>query len=546
MISKIGLLWRTARHLKPIQIYGRFWFRFYKPRIDSSSAPSNDQFNGFSTYPARRKCSMVGPFHWRLLNEGGKLDELGWVDSRRSKLWRYNQHYFDDFNAFQANKRSIWHDALIQRWINDNTQGSEPGWEPYPTSLRIVNWIKWAATRKHLPEMVVQSLSVQMRWLSKRLEWHLLGNHLFANAKALIFGGLYFHGPEAQAWLDKGMKIIGEQLPEQVLADGGQFELSPMYHALMVEDILDLVNICRPNRARLTTDQATKLEEFCKLVPRMLHWLNTVSHPDGKISFFNDAAFGVAPENGELIEYALRLGFKPLSSSDGVTDLKHTGLVRMQTKRAVVIADLARIGPDYLPGHAHADTLSFELSLDGNRIFVNSGTSVYGIGEERLRQRGTSAHNTLWLKNQDSSEVWSGFRVGARANILNREVGQVGTRLFASASHDGYARTNGGLVHTRRILLDNKSLQIIDSMTRPGSAVVHYHLHPSNSVRVIKTDCAEITTGNGRLLNLNISGASKLKVINTTWHPEFGIKIANQCLSLEISNLKCNTSLNWE
>ena len=35
------------------------------------------------------------------------------------------------------------------------------------------------------------------------------------------------------------------ELPEQILADGGHFELSPMYHALVLEDLLDLVNIAR-------------------------------------------------------------------------------------------------------------------------------------------------------------------------------------------------------------------------------------------------------------------------------------------------------------
>ena len=44
----------------------------------------------------------------------------------------------------------------------------------------------------------------------------------------------------------------------------------------------------------------------------------------------------------------------------------------------MVIFDLAQIGPDYLPSHGHADTLSFELSVYGKRVFVNSGTSMYG------------------------------------------------------------------------------------------------------------------------------------------------------------------------
>jgi hypothetical protein len=50
----------------------------------------------------------------------------------------------------------------------------------------------------------VHSLAVQARHLSRRLEYHLLGNHLFANAKALVFAGLFFQGDEADAWLADG------------------------------------------------------------------------------------------------------------------------------------------------------------------------------------------------------------------------------------------------------------------------------------------------------------------------------------------------------
>jgi hypothetical protein len=43
---------------------------------------------------------------------------------------------------------------------------------------------------------------MQVRFLRKRLEVHLLGNHLFANAKALVFAGLYFSGDEAEESID--------------------------------------------------------------------------------------------------------------------------------------------------------------------------------------------------------------------------------------------------------------------------------------------------------------------------------------------------------
>jgi hypothetical protein len=150
------------------------------------------------------------------LNEVGSLSEVGWDNLSREKLWRYNQHYFDDLNSMNASDRFHWHKALIMRWVDENPLGKGTGWEPYPTSLRIVNWVKWILERNSLEvckfsEIFNQSLATQARWLTKRIEWHLLGNHLFANAKALVFAGLYFQSIEANAWLRSGLKIISKQ-----------------------------------------------------------------------------------------------------------------------------------------------------------------------------------------------------------------------------------------------------------------------------------------------------------------------------------------------
>ena len=136
-------------------------------------------------------------------------------------------------------------------------------------------------------------------------------------------------------------------------------------------------------------------------------------HPDGEIPFFNDAAFGIAPAPGAVDDYADRLGFAAGPKPGDLSDLSASGYARLARGDAVLLLDAAPVGPDYLPAHAHADTLSFELSLFGRRVIVNSGTSVYGGGPERRRQRGTAAHSTVAIEGTDSSEVWG--RISRRA-----------------------------------------------------------------------------------------------------------------------------------
>ena len=83
-------------------------------------------------------------------------------------------------------------------------------------------------------------------------------------------------------------------------------------------------------------------------------------------------------------------------------------------------------------------------TIRGNRVLVKSGTSEYGIGAERLRQRGTAAHNTLVIEGQDSSEVWSGFRVARRACPFGLFCRSVGGTAIVECSHDGYRRLRRG------------------------------------------------------------------------------------------------------
>ncbi|WP_439633860.1 heparinase II/III family protein [Glycocaulis sp.] len=536
----------TLRHLKPQQIYHRIWFRLARPKPDLRAAPSRRPAAARWSAPARRHPSMTGATGFCFLSEPASLDEAGWDDPARDKLWRYNLHYFDDLNAADASARAHWHGALIRRWIAENPPGKGTGWEPYPVSLRIVNWIKWLLAGNTPPPGMVDSLAVQARWLMGRLEYHLLGNHLFANAKALVFAGSWFDGREADSWRQMGFSILAREFDEQILPDGGQFELSPMYHALAVEDVLDLVNITAVFADALEPGQAAQADHWRHCAPLMLRWLAVLSHPDGKISFFNDAAFGIAPDNRELAAYAGRLDLAPSPASPGPVFLEDSGYARLELDEAVLIADLAAIGPDYLPGHAHADTLSFELSLFGQRVIVNSGTSVYGTGAERQRQRGTPAHSTVNIAGENSSDVWSGFRVGRRAKISHRHVEFLPERQTATAGHDGYRHRPGRPAHTRTIALDGQRLTIEDTISAPAGnpAEAVFHLHPDVSVQQDSEAHGTLTLPGGKRVIWQAEGG-RARIAPSSWHPEFGMSLPANRLTVPLHAGRAQLTVSW-
>ncbi len=526
MLNKIHLLFNTIKYLKAGQILNRIKRKLVKPRVLLFVAPEcSDLYRNFTPViqcPQR----LYDHTFFKFLNKGFVLkDSKDWNTESQDKLWLYNLHYFDDLNAVNWQQRTVWHCDLVQKWIDENPLGFGNGWEPYPSSLRIVNWIKWFLLNDTTKQIWLDSLATQTRFLSQNLEYHLLGNHLFANAKALVFAGLFFKGEESDYWYQLGISIIKKELPEQVLSDGGNFELSPMYHAIFLEDLLDLANIHKTYGKSFPDNIVTK-------ILKMLEWLKTMCHPDSQIAFFNDTTLGVAPSFIELLNYSEQLGITYKNHKlNRLTHLEASGYVRLEQSKLVLIADVGNIGPDYIPGHGHADALSFELSLFDKRVIVNSGISTYEIGLDRCEQRGTELHSTVVIDGKNSSQVWSGFRVANRAKVSVIKKFENSKGIEISASHDGYKNLKKGVVHFRNWSVYSNSIKIVDNIIGKGVHNVRsvLPLHPSVLVGDVQGSsiCLKV---DGNVVKLNFEGNGKLKVIKSKFHQGFGYSINNKRL----------------
>ena len=471
-----------------------------------------------------RPPSMSAEMTFSLLNETRRVGDGRWDANSPSRLWSYNVHYFDDLNAIDSQDRTPWHVNAIANWVLRHPPASSDAWAPYPTSLRAVNWIKWALRTGKLDDAATYSLATQLRVLRQRLEYHLLANHLFVNAKALVFGGLFFEGKEAEGWLNKGMALLEREIPEQILYDGGQFERSPMYHALALEDILDLINATTAFRTGIHPKWAALIESWPAVAERMGAWLTTMCHPDHGISFFNDAALGIAPNSYALRDYATQLGVP--QSRFAECDLSASGYARLQRGNWCAIFDAAPVGPDYQPAHAHADTLAFELSLGAERVITNSGTSTYEQGPQRDRERSTEAHNTVVLDNENSSEVWASFRVARRAKPFERRAEFHADRAFASCAHDGYRRLSGTPVHRRDLHVRPDTVSWTDYLEGIGRHTIKgvIPVHPNIQVEILGAT-AQLKTSSGQVLRLRTNGINELKLARGTYAPEFGVLV---------------------
>jgi uncharacterized heparinase superfamily protein len=476
------------------------------------------------------------------LNESKKLNfPDDWNSKGHSKLWVYNLHYFEDLLSNNANEKRDFHRQLLSRWVDENPIGHGNGWEPYPASLRIVNILKAWLGGLELDDKLFESIYFQASYLSNDLEKHLLGNHYFVNLKALLFAGIIFRN---RRWLNIAQKDLIKEIPEQLLQDGSNFELSPMYHSLMLVDMLDISNLSKAYPNQLAPQLKSLLEEY---IPKMLLFNDAIAHPDGCVSFFNDSVDGISPSKIKIENYAKKLGFKiSCNESDKpqVIDHNNSGYFSATIGANKLIYDVSAVGPDYIPGHAHADTLSFELSLGKERVFVNSGISEYGLSESRLYQRKTKAHNTVEVDNKDSSQVWSGFRVAKRAKVVDRYCELNNNKsIFLRGSHDGYKTLFGGCTHSRELIFSQESLVICDELEGVfRTAKSRFHFHPNLKVS-LDNDSLTIA-GEDFILKSDLTG-KKASLFESIWHPAFGVNLVNKGLLIEFAQKNETISFIW-
>ena len=470
-------------------------------------------------------------------------ERIDWNPSDTSRLWRYNLHYFDYLHPGNPLDPATGV-GLIKNWVENNRPGTPDAWDPYPTSLRLVNWIKYLSQINSTPLDVcslVQSAYLQAGRLEQSLEYHLLGNHLFKNAKALIFCGIFFKEKDAERWLSKGISILSDELDEQILPDGGHFERSPTYHSMILEDCLDLLNVCA-NKPHTGLKKLSGL--LRERLPSMMSFLLGMTHPDGQIALFNDAAFGIDTPPRRLAEYYLKLVDKPpagmIDSSWSFPDSGYFIMAPRTGERLII--DCGPIGPDYQPGHAHCDTLSFELSVKGHRVIVDSGCFQYEDGPIRQYNRGNPGHNTVSIDGQNQSEVWGAHRCARRARPLYARLECNRGDIIFEGAHDGYRRLKGRPVHHRRVLWSENTYAVKDSIEGRGVHLIEsrLHIHPALSVDL---------TSKGAVIKYReefLAAISSIQAIEKTdgWHcPEFGIK--EPCCVLRISlsgaSLPCDT-----
>lgn len=445
MLSKISRYYHTIKYLKLSQLAYQFYYRIKKNSyIDcpKSFTFSKIQLN-IPFFPAQNTLQIGDAYEYQFLNKAIQYTyQIDWNDNRNGKLWTFHLNYFDFLS--QSDLEVSDKISIIKHYYEPRFEIKD-GMEPYPISLRGINLIKFAIMENvHEFDHFIYS---QYAVLFRRLEYHLLGNHLLENAISLLFASIYFQN---ERWENKALEILKYELSEQILDDGAHYELSPMYHSIILYRIADLYNLLSAAPKKSSLQNIADLLRTA--MSKMLGWLEVFSFENDQLAWVNDASPSMIPVSIEkLANYLHQLGIQ-----SNPCHLSDSGYRRVNTGPFQLLADIGQIGPDYIPGHAHADTFNFVLYIDGNPLIVDVGISTYENNDRRAYERSTLAHNTVTVNGLNSSEVWSSFRVAKRAKVVILE----DKNNSISAMHNGYIGI--GVQHRRSWLINDKSITVID------------------------------------------------------------------------------------
>jgi hypothetical protein len=515
-MQKVLRLSRTVTKFKPAQFGEKFNYQLKKFCFEfkilgafRKSIPVSQPLNFLKAFSHG---VTVNGNKFTLLNRSKEFrEEINWNFKGFGLLWYVELNSFDYLNAEKLQPEDGLH--VLQSFIN-NAKDNKSLYDSHCISERIINTIKFCSRFKITEPAIDQFIYSQCVYLKKNPEFHLRNNHLLDNGFALLIGSLYFEDRQMYAFAEK---LLSTHIPKQVLPDGAHFELSPMYHMLMLHRMLDSLHLL--NRSDFQSERLRKILKT--YIPKMLGWIRQMQMENGCLPAFNDSAEG----HGCGIRTLLRLAGE-LQIDTAKIALKESGFRKLKNRTFEMIADVNGLVPKVAPGHSHADTFHFILNVFGDPFIIDTGVSTYSKGKERNYERSTMAHNTVVIDDMDQSEIYNSFRVGRRANVISLEEKE----NEIEATHDGYAHQ--GALHTRKIILKGDHLEIIDRIISRKPVNCKAFLHIDKKSGLINKNNLLIS----RFTSIEFSNHTSVKITDG-WHATgFGVKLPCYVVGTSFTN----------
>ncbi len=393
--------------------------------------------------------------------------------------------------------------AEILRWLKDNPFLYGPHYlSAMECGLRLPVFFYALKILDNLSnsdvETILSAIYLHAWWIEKNLSlFSSLGNHTVCEAMGLVVAGAIFKESDSRrCWLKRGIELLEQELPHQILKDGGPAEQAFGYHRFVLDIYRLAADFLESNNLRCCNDFKERLlagEVF--------------------LSSFGDTV-GNSPAVGDYDDgYAIAPGLFPrrpatMDQCLPCSTLSQSGYTVVRGDGETLLTfDHGPLGMAPLYNHGHADALSVTLSVGGTQFLVDCGTYRYnGVPSFRRYFKGTRAHNTVCVDGVDQAVQLTGFVWGEPFSGRLEHTIETETGLLIKASHDGYSRLDEPVRHVRSILnFPDGSWEITDNFQGRGqhSFELNFHFHPE--VSLTEQGGAWLAERNGRSIRLELA-----------------------------------------
>jgi len=445
---------------------------------------------------------------------GGDINFALWVNSlpflpalAQSYLFTNEAVFLDALCKTSESCLAAKHPVLHVAWDMDLTVACRAVSILYAQSL-VPGSVLPSKTRRDMARVVSLSGSV-LELMVERPSF----NHWIISAFGLFCCGLAFkEDSKGRRWIQKSASILFEQMRRQFFEDGVHGERSPGYMRFVIEAYLHFRALGERHGVVFPQDFDQRLIRSCEALANLCDedGVPAFLGDDSDLNLFSDrtaaaplalaaALFGRAdfkaraktfpPVAVWLLGGAGYRRFQELPS--GVVPkrsfaLAHAGYYIMEGRSAAL---RLTCGTEltHRNGHSHADALSFELQIEGDRVLADPGTYAYFPSRQwRDYFRSTRAHNTVTVDEQDQAVALGGDHFGwsqyPKVRVHNWTTSE--SHDFFDGEHDGYRRLQEPVVHRRRILYVKPDYWVIvDDLLGCGTHLgeLHFQFAPGKT-----------------------------------------------------------------
>ena len=430
--------------------------------------------------------------------------------------------------------------------------------------LRVINIIAGIhffqghkTLKYHWWRKVLRALMVHGDHLLENLEYGTLNgqviasNHNLSNLVGLYWLSMAFPQLDtASVWRGTSQNLLEQEILQQMLPDGVNFESSIPYHGLTTELLLSAYAMSVHHKAPFSKNYYNRLKKatlFLHSMRQLSGRLPRIGDDDsGRVHLFSDYTSWPREDFDHLLAaaqhvlgtneiphnpHAIETIFWAIPSHEITSSRAHqtpslyndAGFGILKSKNQYFLLQNSPVGTRGFGNHKHNDQMAIEWCVDGFPVFVDAGSYLYTQdADARNLFRSTAMHNTVMIddtEQHDMNPEWLFKLTACGEGSL-----QVSDNTI-HAAHSCYEKLPDPVTWQRVASISDKGLKIEDYFECQAEHKIQWQflIHPDTFVKEIK-NTIEISLPNKKKIHLHNDSNIVWQLCDAWYSPGYGAK----------------------